>query len=1043
MVRSVQCYLLIWLVLFHAFYILHGVDSVGVSWWRVHPSKHDAFDNMRDDALLLIPSDIDDSSIHSCYEYKLFEGNAHVDWNGNLKNGKTAILITSGSFCYPSIIITGLRKCSTSALYALFESFPNAVTNKVKENCPFVGSRSIIQYFESLNNYVDPGKYIVDGCVDLTGNMWMRDILRNPHTYYIVLTRNYVDWLWSAYNYWCNGKYDGYCETGGNWAIPHVNYRSAGYFHEIVQGSVNGTFVPNPLTHNNSCDKAGDMYSGFLSKLLTKTSLDQVSMFASEELEKSPENIWRKISIGAGVPDHHPALVEFKSYRYNTQLQKDRGADVKLEISKYKAGVYEISNFETVLPETKSLLDVCWKKDCLWASNITGFRYSSCGGDNTMSGEQFSSLAVKASATGNNDVDESAMRLINSVLGFGNSAPNMNGFLNSNMRQCFMDIFKLLDKHKNIDKTIFGEFEPIFIVSNFPSDVELISKFLYLGIGIDLSIVLNANESMKNGKMPVDKCNAARIIGTESSMVDIVSSTDVDGKTINRIVIRQGFSCAGISSRKVVLLVRDPMSMMWRDYQLKEIASYGDVVGGSWLSNDQLYHFNWTAWDMHLDSRIDYYIALTFNSIQSQILSKFIDDNLLLTSVENFIGKDRVASLTKILNLLISSSFNCKLCQNSLALMQHIALSYDSNVATCGRVVLTSSSLRADIMVGRKHFDIAFSSSHKLCQLKERYKTHQILKIVPALAALNNTCDKINLVYDKSNQCKLRYSKRRFIKNIVKPPVILLAIDNAAIHSRLLMEHATGLLTGAANTNHSLYNLFQGEYACGQRMMAIHAHTSIITPLFTKSGTSTISMNSWGKKKCMRGMLRGFTRGMLIVKDPLMALFQNCSSLLGYKIDHSQVGKSVDPSHYEKASAIVQCLLYSAKNFDPNWLDAFWQLPILEIVYGKVRKDLLFVSYESLLYNTNKVDILQGMLDFAHHGKDVDRQRLECAYSFVDSRYYSGKINTMMSFYRELDKKLLCEIMYHSKVYHVIIKFKFRHLVEDIDCSPFVNDFEK
>ncbi len=113
-------------------------SSVQNSWWRLNPTTHDAFDNVRSDALLLMPTDIDDSSIHSCYEYKLFEGENEVDWNGILRNGKTAILVTSGTFCYPSIIITGVRKCSTSALYALFDSFPSAITNKVKENCPFL-----------------------------------------------------------------------------------------------------------------------------------------------------------------------------------------------------------------------------------------------------------------------------------------------------------------------------------------------------------------------------------------------------------------------------------------------------------------------------------------------------------------------------------------------------------------------------------------------------------------------------------------------------------------------------------------------------------------------------------------------------------------------------------------------------------------------------------------------------------------------------------------------------------------------------------------
>jgi hypothetical protein len=537
----------------------------GGIWWRVHPTSHDAFDPIRSDALLLMPSDIDDASIHSCYEYKLYEGSADVDWSGYLTgDSKKAVLLTSGSFCYPSIIITGVRKCSTSALYALFESFPMAITNKVKENCAFIaGSRSIIQYFESLPNYIDAGKYIIDGCVDLKGNLVMRDILHNPRTYYIVMTRNYETWLWSAYNYWCKPSFEDNCDpSSGHWAIPGLHLRSSGYFHEIVLGSVNGTYVPNPFTHNNSCTRAADMYKGSVDMLLTKTTPDQVSIFASEELERSPERIWRKISTGAGVPVEHPALAEFKNFRYNTQLQKERGASVKLEINKYKSGVYEISNFETVLPETKKMLDNCWHKDCIYTSNITGFKYSACGGSNEMADQQFSSLNLRFRGDGNtNLIDESTSNLIDSVLGSGGFVPNMNGYLNSNMRSCFVDISRLLNKHKDLNTAVFGSFEPIFIVSNHLSDVALITKFLYLGIGIDFSLILHPNSS----DVSVDKCKKARFIGVESSMVEVIGTSD-GGSSVR---IKDSYACGRLaSSRKAVLLTRDPLSIMWRDYQV-------------------------------------------------------------------------------------------------------------------------------------------------------------------------------------------------------------------------------------------------------------------------------------------------------------------------------------------------------------------------------------------------------------------------------------------------------------------------------------------
>jgi hypothetical protein len=124
--------------------------------------------------------------------------------------------------------------------------------------------------------------------------------------------------------------------------------------------------------------------------------------------------------------------------------------------------------------------------------------------------------------------------------------------------------------------------------------------------------------------------------------------------------------------------------------------------------------------------------------------------------------------------------------------------------------------------------------------------------------------------------------------------------------------------------------------------------------------------------------------GILMIKDPLKGLFENCSSLLGYQLDPR---KELDPSHYSRTSAIVQCLLYSAKYFDMKWLDEYGQIALLENVFSKneLRDDILVVSYESLIAKRNRVDILHHMLDFAHHG-DQSKQRIECAFSFVDSR---------------------------------------------------------
>jgi hypothetical protein len=144
------------------------------AWWRMEVTDADAFDAIRNDHVFLRKLDIDD--VHSCYEYKVVETMGHMK----------GTVLYSNTFCYPAIIITGMRKCSTSALYALFSKHPEVTVGEIKENCAFVGQRSIIEYFDSLPKTIELGQFYVDGCVDLAGNMFLRKMLREPNTFYIV-----------------------------------------------------------------------------------------------------------------------------------------------------------------------------------------------------------------------------------------------------------------------------------------------------------------------------------------------------------------------------------------------------------------------------------------------------------------------------------------------------------------------------------------------------------------------------------------------------------------------------------------------------------------------------------------------------------------------------------------------------------------------------------------------------------------------------------------------------------------------------------------
>jgi hypothetical protein len=115
---------------------------------------------------------------HTCYEVTC-EGRQCID----RKDGTVTIQV-----CYPLIVVTGLPKCATSAMYDLLSKFPGAITMAEKENCPSTRRRPHWIYFLSLPKMSDVKEHsiIIDGCISVVNNMKIRELIMFPETYYIV-----------------------------------------------------------------------------------------------------------------------------------------------------------------------------------------------------------------------------------------------------------------------------------------------------------------------------------------------------------------------------------------------------------------------------------------------------------------------------------------------------------------------------------------------------------------------------------------------------------------------------------------------------------------------------------------------------------------------------------------------------------------------------------------------------------------------------------------------------------------------------------------
>lgn len=190
------------------------------------------------------------------------------------------------------------------------------------------------------------------------------------------LFRNYADWIWSAYNFWCSPTYDLHCSSG-TWVNPDEHHRSADAFHDIVNGAINETSVPSPLSFH-PCENGYRFNRRFVEKLWAAVPVENTLFLASELLSDDPAEVWRHISRRTGLNETHPAMSKFMSVRYNTQVAaRSKGANNAISKENFTEG-YLVSGFQPMLNATRSILDACWAEDCQFASAITGYHFGSC-----------------------------------------------------------------------------------------------------------------------------------------------------------------------------------------------------------------------------------------------------------------------------------------------------------------------------------------------------------------------------------------------------------------------------------------------------------------------------------------------------------------------------------------------------------------------------------------------------------------------------------------------------------------------------------------
>lgn len=305
-------------------------------------------------------------------------------------------------FCYPRVIVSGVPKAGTSAVYELLSEHPKFIGAPQKENCAskLYTASSMWTFFLSLEaltktalNGAHMPAIMISGCIQQDINIDMHTIMRQPLSTYILMTRDLSDLIWASYNYWCSPFLDGpeNCSSeNGHWTDPKYHYRSPELFHELIIAQSEGKFIggkPGPLRYHLFNQGRMGLYERHLTMFeyggIPKSN---VLLIASEDLVSNATKVWQIILSGLNInitffPDH-PQLNQFGKVRVNTGDNKGpRAISGVPRGGNNTSGLYLISKFMPMLPKTRAIISATWIIDCEWTSNITGFSYSACHGD--------------------------------------------------------------------------------------------------------------------------------------------------------------------------------------------------------------------------------------------------------------------------------------------------------------------------------------------------------------------------------------------------------------------------------------------------------------------------------------------------------------------------------------------------------------------------------------------------------------------------------------------------------------------------------------
>lgn len=309
------------------------------------------------------------------------------------------------NFCYANIVVVGIGKCGTSALYKALSSHdqiaPPSKNGRLhgKEHCPSkppsrLNPQNLFKFLESFDNgqplaqttTADSRKQrplTINGCI-LPDRMGLIDaLLPGSRTLYLFAVRHLADFLWSAYNFWCSPQLgDARCRPGG-WAAhtPGGALRSPERFHALSLRNASASPRPVfPYTFGWPSPAGGGERAYFSSQLALLPG-GRALVVAKEAFEADPVAQWGRVVAFVGERlgvelGPHPSIEYYHTHHVNDGNRPGQDSIMgENQVNLHPPGTYAVSDYRPMLRDTYDLIAGRWQ-ECPEIARASGYAYN-------------------------------------------------------------------------------------------------------------------------------------------------------------------------------------------------------------------------------------------------------------------------------------------------------------------------------------------------------------------------------------------------------------------------------------------------------------------------------------------------------------------------------------------------------------------------------------------------------------------------------------------------------------------------------------------